>query len=280
MLALLVTTGLLFVAALRSVGTVGWGVTAAALFLLTPLLWGQAATALSPLVFIAGWLVATTCVDGTRRPWDAAVAGALLGAGMYTSNAAAVQMPLYLALTIGTLAWTPAASRRSLLAAGAAFAVAAAPYAATLAVHPEVFRRAIAAHHLYDVNRFNVLQGVHEMGSWVGLTARSEVFYDYFNPAFLFADNRVLLFPLALLIPAGMVQALVEESAPMGRLISLGFLVSPFAAALTADPPVAARVLFATPFAAILGAYGVKYLTRWRLSFAGVRRTLASLPRL
>jgi hypothetical protein len=80
---------------------------------------------------------------------------------------------------------------------------------------PQLFRDTVTAHHLYDVNRFSVLQGIREMVSWVGLTA----------------------------------------------LVLLGFLTAPFAASLTAEPPVPARILFITPFAAIVAACGVRWLT-------------------
>ena len=68
----------------------------------------------------------------------------------------------------------------------------------SLVLHPEDFRSTVNALHLYDANRLNPLQGVRDMASWIGLTARSDVYYDYFNPAFLFITGHVLLWPLAI----------------------------------------------------------------------------------
>ena len=86
------------------------------------------------------------------------------------------------------------------------------------AMRPEQFREIVNSHHLYDANRFNVLQGVREVTSWVGLTARSEVFWDYLNPAFLFVTGRVLAWPLAILLPIGLYYALVKDATMSARL--------------------------------------------------------------
>jgi hypothetical protein len=177
-------------------------------------------------------------------------------------------MPLYLMLTVAVVAHARAVPLRQLVLLVAAFCVVAAPFAASLVRHPEGFRETVNAYHLYDANRFNLRQGVREMASWVGLTARSEVYYDYFNPAFLFLTGRVLLFPLAVLLPVGLVHVMSDETTPIARLSIAGFIVAPFAASLTAQPPIPGRILFITPFAAIVSAYAVKRLLSWRSSFS------------
>jgi len=173
-------------------------------------------------------------------------------------------MPLYLLLTIAVVAPARAVSRSQLGVFVAAFSVAAGPFALLVFRHPDDFRRAVKAHHLYDAGRFNVLQGVHEMVSWVGLTARSEVYYDYFNPAFLFLTGRVLLLPLVVLLPAGIYRILTSQTTPLARLSLAGFLTAPLAASLTAEPPTPGRILFITPFAAIVSTYGVQHLMSLR----------------
>jgi len=164
--------------------------------------------------------------------------------------------------TLAALAAVTTRARLGLLVA--AFCLTVAPFAVSLLLHPERFRNTVNAYHLYDANRFNVRQGVHEMASWVGLTARSEVYYDYFNPAFLFLTGRVLLLPLAVLLPAGLFQIVSDETTPLARLSMAGFLAAPFAASLTAEAPTPGRILFITPFAAIVSAYGLKRLLSWR----------------
>ncbi len=217
-----------------------------------------------------GWLWAVAHIERAIERADAvsirwaAVAGGLLGVGAYTSRAAVVMMPLYLLLTIGILVYGRAVRLRELGALVGGFAVVVSAAVVQLLRHPDTFRMTVNAYHLYDANRFNVRQGIREMASWVGLTARSEVYYDYCNPAFLFLTGHVLWWPLVVLVPAGLYQIVTEEAAPLARLALAGFLVAPFAASLTADAPTPARILFITPFAAIVSAYGVKRLLAWR----------------
>ena len=265
--AVTASIGLMYALGARMFSGAWSGMVPAALFALTPLLWRQSQNApasLEPLPFVVGWLWAVAHFQRARATFWPVVAGGLLGVGVYTSHAAAVMMPLYLLLTIGVVAHARTVPLRQLGLLVAAFSVAVSPVAVSLIRHPEGFRDTVNAYHLYDANRFNVRQGVREMASWVGLTARSEVYYDYFNPAFLFLTGPVLLLPLAVLIPAGLCQIVLDETTPLARLSMAGFVAAPFAASLTAEAPTPARILFITPFAAIVSAYGLKRLLSWR----------------
>jgi hypothetical protein len=258
---------LMYLLGARMFAGLRFGIVPVALFALTPLLWRQsrhAPASLEPLPFVVGWLLAVAHARGARGVWGAVIAGVVLGVGMYTSLAASVMMPLYLLLTVAVLAHGRAVPMRRLGWLVVAFAVAAGPFAVSLIRHPDGFRQTVNAYRLYDANRFNLRQGLREMASWVGLTARVEVYYDYFNPAFLFLTGQVLLLPLLVLIPAGLWQIVEDEATPMARLSMAGFFVAPFAASLTAEAPTAGRILFITPFAAIVSAYGVQRLLAWR----------------
>jgi hypothetical protein len=265
--ALTASVGLMYLLGARIFASWRFGIVPAALFALTPLLWRQsqyAPASLEPLPFVVGWLLAVAHAQRARGTWAAVIAGGVLGVGMYTSLAASVMLPLYLLLTIAVIAHGQTVPVRRLGLLVVAFTVAVSPFVVSLIRHPEAFRDTVNAYHLYDVNRFNVRQGVREMASWVGLTARSEVYYDYFNPAFLFLTGQVLLLPLVVLIPAGLCQIVEDEATPIARLSMAGFFVAPFAASLTAEAPTPGRILFITPFAAIVAAYGVKRLLSWR----------------
>ena len=269
--ALTAAIGLMYVLGARIFASTRMGIVTVALFALTPLLWlqgRQAPASLEPLPFVVGWLLAAAHIQHDRAGWWPVAAGGCLGAGVYTSQAAVVMMPLYLVLTVAVMAHARAAPLRHVVLLAAAFFVVTAPFAVSLLRHPEEFRDTVNAYHLYDANRFTLRQGVREMASWVGLTARSEVYYDYFNPAFLFLTGRVLLFPLAVLLPVGIGQIVSSETVPIARLSIAGFVVAPFAASLTAQAPTPGRILFITPFAAIVSAYGMKRLLAWRPSFS------------
>jgi hypothetical protein len=267
LLAVVLSLALLYLVASRLFGSARYGGLTAAMFAATPLLWYQlrdAPASLFPLPFVVAWLLAAQRLGNTQTKRWAAFAGIALGLGVYTSPAAAIMMPSYLAVTVVVFAATRATSPAELAALVGGFGATSLPFGVTIARHADEMRAAITAHHLYDAMRFNLLQGLHEMVSWVGLTARSAVYYDYFNPAFLFLTGRVLLFPLAVLIPIGVYRILTAEATPFARLSLAGFLGAPLAAALTAEPPVPARIVFITAFAALVSAFGVRHLQTLR----------------
>ena len=244
-------------------GTSSLIVLSAAILALTPILWrlaGSAPAALLPIPFVVAWLLAAGRWAQARDMWAGVAAGAVLGLGLYSSVGAAVMMPVYLALTVAIFARGRIAPWRHLSGCVAAFALTAAPFAISWLNHPEQLRAVIKAHQLYDADRFSILQGLREMASWVGLTARSEVYWDYFNPAFLFLTGGVLLPPLLVLLPAGLFRMLRDQPSPLTQLLLAGFAVAPLAASLTAEAPVPGRILFLTPFAAVISARGLQYL--------------------
>lgn len=243
----------------------------AAIFVLTPLLWQLANSnpgALLPLLPVLAWLFATVRWTQTRSATWGIAAGAALGLGLHTSLAAVVMMPAYLAITLAILAHGRVAPWPQYGTCVAAFLVCAAPLAATWLRHPDQLRLAINSHHLYDADRFSLIQGAREVTSWVGLTARSEVYWDYFNPAFLFLTGGVLLPPLILLLPLGLFDLLRQPATPQSRLWLAGLALAPLAASLTAEVPIPARALYLTPFAALIAARGAQYL----LELIGARR--------
>jgi hypothetical protein len=256
-----------------------WGLAAAVIFASTPLLWhqyGSAPATLYPLLFVTAWLAGVAHFEITGNRVALLASGGLLGAGMYTSASAAVMMPVYVLLTVAAV---PGLRRRpftALACFGGTFAVISAPFALQLILHPDRYRLIVNTAHLYDANRFNVLQGIREMTSWLGLTARSEVFYDYFNPAFLFFPPAVLLWPLAVLIPLGLYHIADSERMTMARLALAGFFVAPLAASLTALAPTPGRIVFITPFAAMVATFGLQRLLSMGRQFTvggGSRRT-------
>ena len=266
LLAGFASVALLYVVGAKLFANTRDAVITAGVLALTPLLWYQLQhqpTSLYVLPFVAGWLAAVAYSDQLRAPLWSAVAGALLGLGMYGSHAAWVMMPLFLFLTVVIIAPDRITSRASLAFAGA-FVLAGTPLLLSIVGQPDDFRRTVTTYHMYDAYRLNLLQGAHEMASWVSLTARSETYYDYFNPTFLFLTGRVLLFPLVVLLPAGLYRMLIHESTPMARLSAAGFLAAPFAASLTAERPAPERILFLTTFAAVVSVYGLRQLLSLR----------------
>jgi hypothetical protein len=238
-------------------------VLSAAILLLTPLLWQLASSnpaALVPLLPVTAWLVASAWWLQTRALTWGIASGAALGLGLYSSQAAVVMMPAFMAVTLAIVIHGRVAPWRQAAICLAVFVVCASPMLVTWLRHPEQLRLAINSHHLYDADLYYPWQGAREIASWVGLTARSEVYWDYFNPAFLFLTGGVLFPPLMVLMPLGLFALLREPSSPLTRLWLAGLAVAPFAAALTAETPIPARAIYITPFAALISAAGVQYL--------------------
>jgi hypothetical protein len=268
--AVIVSLVCLLLTGTRVFGGWRWGLVTAALFVASPLVWEQRAhepASLFPLAFVTAWLAAIAHFDATRQPWVPAVAGAVLGAGVYSSISAAVMMPLYVLLTAAALFYGWKTSWLQLVALIGGFTAVALPFAIWTLLHPDGFRGVVMGAKLYDATRFNVLQGIREMTSWTGLTARSETYYDYFNPAFLFG-GRVFFWPVFVLAAAGLARIFSTATAPVPWLLVGGFLVAPFAASLSAESPAPRRILFITPFVAALSIYGARFLLAWITRFA------------
>ncbi len=275
LVALLVSTGLIYALGARLFPGKLYGAATAALFATTPLVWLAAragSSALYQLPIVIGWLF---CIDRFRsepKALNLAAAGAVLALGLYTHHAAIVTMPVLLVVSVVVLVAVGglAVSDRRLAVMPAAFVAVAIPFAIYLVLHPEYLRDRIVGHGLYDADRYNVLQGAREMFSWVGLTARTEVYYDSFNPALLFLSGggivksltnpQMFLLPFAVVLVVGFHRILTRESPPAAWLAVGGFFAAPIAAALTAQPPVPARLLLMAPFAVVIGAYGLQHI--------------------
>ena len=262
-------------------GSRAMGMSTAAVFLSAPLLWNQVRApgpALDALPFVAAWLTAVALSESGRSVRALAVAGACLGAGLYTSNAATVMMPVFAAVTVAAMLAGSAASARSHAMFVAAFVITGLPLVAWFVRHTDQFRAAVNAAHLYDANRFNILQGLREMTSWVGLTARTDVYHSYFDPAFLFLGGEVLLAPLIVLVPAGLLRV-IDYPSVVARVALGGCLAAPMAAAMTAQSPSPPRIVFITPFASLLAMYGVQQMIEWAHAFRNKRAAAARTTR-
>lgn len=222
---------------------------------------------LPALLAVIGWLLAVDAFERTGRVTWLASAGAILGLATGVSGTALVTMPLLLVVTLAVLMFVegerPVPATALLVAAGA-FTIAIQPVALYLAVNPDWYQTRVVAHSLYDVERFNPLQGAREVFSWVGITERSAVYWHYLDPSFLFlpgqtfrealTEPRVFLLPFLVLLPLEIARRLLlPQRLPM--LIVAGFLAAPVAGAIIGGSPVPARLVLAAPFAALL-AYG------------------------
>ena len=163
--------------------------------------------------FVLAWLL---CLDVFHRGGSATwlmLAGAAAAQMIYMHRAGLVMAPVYLAVAATVL--LPRRDRiRTIGALAAGFGLVALPWAVATLRDPQPLTDAINAYGLYDATRFNPLQGMRELTSWIGLTVRSEVYWDCFNPALLFlgrgglasslVGSSVFLLPFAIPLVRGL----------------------------------------------------------------------------
>lgn len=218
---------------------------------------------------LLGWLGATGAFERTHHWKWLALAGGALGVTTAAGGNGVVTAPLLLAVTVIALVMinqgAPVRSTRAVLPV-AAFLVVIGPLLIYLAINPQWYLDRVHGYGLYDASRFNVLQGMREITSWVGLTARSEVYWHYFDPSFLYFSGRTLvdaltkpgmfLLPFAVLLPVGAFAVFTLLPSRVATALVAWFFMSPAAAALVAQPPVASRLILIVPAAAMLAYAG------------------------
>ena len=242
---------------------------AAVLLALTPghLIYGRMAVdVLYPLPFLLGWMLCLLAyLDRGRLPALFA-ATLLLGLGVYAYIAFLVMAPIYMVLT-ALLIWQRR-SVRAYLTAAAGFILPLTLLVNWYVRHPHQYSDLIGAYHLYDP-RLSPLQGGKDLSSYFSLSVRSGVYWDFFNPSFLFfsGDSSVMnstrlagvfLWPVAFFLIAGIHRAVVRRS-PLEIALLAGLFTSPLAAVLLAEVALR-RALVMLPFAILLATSGVEVL--------------------
>ena len=218
------------------------------------------AAMLVPVAWLLAMLVALERTDAAA----AVAAGVIAGLGMYVRPASLITMPLLAAAGVAAilLRQPRPLALRQVVWLTASFMVVATPMAIGLISQPSRLTEMILGYGLYDASRYNVLQGMREMFSWVGLVARSEAYWNYFDPAvWFFADSRMFLAPLAVPVALGVYHLVVPITPPSWLVIS-GLAVAAVPHMLMARPIDQSRLLIAAPFVALVAAVGVASVAR------------------
>jgi 4-amino-4-deoxy-L-arabinose transferase-like glycosyltransferase len=246
----------------------------AALFLaLTPahlIMSRQALDYICPLPFVLGWFLCLQTYLSTNRVRWLAVAGLLLGVGAFSYISAWFLMPLFLALTLVVLA----ASGRPFRAFAALVAGVSPPLllaAAWFWEHPEML--------VNTISRYQLRGAAAALGERVvpidqsPLVFRISVFWDSFNPSFLFfgggsgrttstAQVGVFLLPIAVFLAVGL-YVLAKRRSTATLVMLTGFASAALPVVASLPRPVdynIARMLVLVPFVALISACGVEYL--------------------
>jgi hypothetical protein len=125
-------------------------------------------------------------------------------------------------------------------------------------------------YNIYDPGRYSPLGGALEMLQWTALMKRWNIYYDFFNPSFLFFSGGssllnattqagVLLLPLAVLLPLGVYQILNARRTVFNGVLVAALACAPLPSVLVADGAVN-RGLVLLPCAAFVATFGVELL--------------------
>jgi 4-amino-4-deoxy-L-arabinose transferase-like glycosyltransferase len=285
---------LMFVVARRLFRSAWYGAMAAALLALAPahlIFSRQALDYICLLPFVLGWLVCLTKYMDIPDARLALLGGLLLGVGFYSYIAAWILMPACLVLTWVVQVGTRPRAWRAALWAAAGFAVPLLALAPWLWTHPDMLRDTVGRYQVYDVRHLSALQGVKDFLNYNNVQERISVYWDYFNPAYLFfaggsnlttATRRagVFLVPMALFLVVGLYDLWQRRREPISLVLLAGLAMSPLPATLVDERYAVQRALLVLPFGVLIGVVGIARLlrqSRRRLQFAAAV-LLLSMP--
>lgn len=227
----------------------------------------QALDYILPLPFVLGWFWFLLRYLDAGRARDLAAGGFLLGAGLFSYIAAWLLMPCHLAVTAIAVWRSGRESRgRDLALCCAAFAIPATVLAGALASRPDMLSATLG--------RYSIAGAA---ASAPGLWERVTLYWDYFNPSFLFfaggsnptqATGRagVFLLPLLPLLMAGLREVFRNRS-DRWTVACAALAAAPLPIAITMPAAASysiARAMTLLPFVALVATLGVRWLMRER----------------
>ena len=159
------------------------------------------------------------------------VAGAILGAGVYTYLGALITMPVCVAITWAVLWRKGERGLAPFAAVAGGFALMLVPFVAWHLSHPSQYLDQMKMYSLGETSSTEP----------IGLSDRVAAYWDYFNPSFLFFAGDtglingtrytgVFLLPLLVLLPVGLVTLIARLKSPSLLLVALCLLTAPLAA--------------------------------------------------
>ena len=273
---------LLFAIARKVFKRDGLALVAAGVFALTPAHFMHSRLGTDHEYVVAAVLAWLLCVIGrdTLSVPRLVAAGAILGAGVYTYLGALITMPACVVVTWVVLWRQGARSWAPFAAVAGGFAVVLLPFLAWHLTHPSQFLNQLAMYSLND-----------SVAGPTGLADRVSVYWDYFNPSFLFFAGDtglingtryagVFLLPVMVLLPIGLTRLVTTSGSMPTLLVLLSLLASPLAAAVVGERYRINRALMLLPLVSLIAAMGVEVLwvTRRRACQVAALALLVAMP--
>ncbi len=283
---------LIYVVARRLFGDRRWAALAALLLALTPahfIFSRQALDYICPLPFVLGWLWCVMAAVETGSVPLSLASGVILGVGFYSYIASWATMPLLLLLTWAAHYRFGARPARPALAATIGFAAPVLAAMAWLAFHPDMWRDMAGRYNVYDARHLSPLQGLKDFLTYNNVQERVSVYWDYFNPAYLFFSGGsnlstatrkvgVFLLPVGVFLACGIYELWRRRHAPMSMVLVAGLAVAPLPATLVDERYAIQRELVVLPFVVLIATFGAAFLlrhSRRAVRLAGVLLLLA-----
>jgi 4-amino-4-deoxy-L-arabinose transferase-like glycosyltransferase len=232
----------------------------------------QALDYICPLPFVLGWLWCLVETLETGSVWASLVCGVLLGIGFYSYIAAWMLMPAFLAMTLLSQ-WASGIRRWAAPAAAVVgFAVPLIAFALWLPSHADMWHDTVGRYKVYD-SHLSPLQGARDLLAYNSVQERISVYWDYFNPAFLFFSGGsnltngtrqagVFLLPVAVFLIAGVYELCRRRPLTFGFILLAGLALAPIPATLVDERYAIQRALIVLPFAVLVASFGVLSLMR------------------
>jgi 4-amino-4-deoxy-L-arabinose transferase-like glycosyltransferase len=263
---------LIYFVAKRLLGSTRFAAIASAGLALTPahlIFSRQALDYMLPVPFVLGWLLCLLVILERPSVKPALLAGALLGLSVYMHFSAWTMAPLYFVLSTGAL--YASGRTRAVIPMAIGCGIVLMPLVVWLVQHPDFFAQTAQHYGLYDSRRFNALQGSREILNWNGIETRIAVYWDYFNPGYLFMSGGasltaatrkagVFLLAFAVFIPCGLAHLWQNRRLPAAWIVLAGFFTAPIAVSLVGTRYLIQRELYVLPFGVLVAAFGVAWL--------------------
>ena len=233
----------------------------------------QALDYICPLPFVLGWLWCLLASLQHRHVPLSLAAGLLLGVGFYSYLAAWVMMPLLLALTWVVHLANRRRAAASIVASALGFALPVLILVPWLWSHPEMWRDTIGRYRVYDAQHLSPLQGAKDFLNYNNLQERISIYWDYFNPAYLFFSGGsnlthstrkagVFLLPVCVFLLAGICDLWARRRSAVSIVLLAGFALSAVPATLVDERYAVQRALFVLPFGVLITVFGAAHLLR------------------
>jgi len=128
-------------------------------------------------------------------------------------------------------------------------------------------------YRIYDARHLSAMQGLQDVLNHTSIQDRVSVYWDYFNPAYLFFSGGsnlstatrkagVFLLPMSVFLACGIYVLWGERDAAMRTVLIASWAAAPLPATFVNERYAIQRELVVLPFAVLIGTMGAAFLLR------------------